>query len=227
MTRILLVEDDDRLRRALAIALRNQGHQVVQAGTQGQALLEMRRSGFDLAVIDLGLPDGSGLRVIEQLRAMDAAVPIIVLSARREPWDKVGALDLGADDYVTKPFGADELLARIRAALRRAERASGLGVRHAGGFDVDLDRKRVVDADGRDIRLTPTEWAILECLVKADGRVVPGDQLLAAVWGDRGKDKSNYLRVYMAQLRQKLEAEPRHPVHLVTVSGVGYRFLER
>lgn len=226
MSRILLVEDDDRLRRALAIALRNQGHTIIEAGSLQQAQLALPRARPDCAVIDLGLPDGSGLEVITELRSRNQLVPIIVLSARREAADKIGALDIGADDYVTKPFGADELLARIRAALRRSERTSGRGVRHTDRFDVDLDRKTVLAADGAVIQLTPTEWGILECLVNADGKVVPGPEILAEVWGDRGKDQSNYLRVYIAQLRQKLEADTRAPRHLLTVSGVGYRFAE-
>ena len=209
---------------AMAIMLRSQHHEVHEARTVHEALTHISDRGLDCAVIDLGLPDGSGLEVISSLRKINHLVPIIVLSARRQPGEKVAALDLGADDYVTKPFGVDELLARIRAALRRSDSGlsgSSLQVRE---FTVDRQSRRVLRPDGEEIRLTPTEWAVLECLVAAMGRVVASATLLAEVWGDRGLDQPHYLRVYLAQLRQKLEPDPSQPRYLLTVPGVGYRF---
>ncbi|MFA7323217.1 MAG: response regulator transcription factor [Candidatus Nanopelagicales bacterium] len=226
MTRLLLVEDDDRLRRALAIALRSKGHEVSESGTVADAIREATTTSFDCAVVDLGLPDGSGVDVISFLRGQSQTMPVIVLSARRESTDKVDALDQGADDYVTKPFGIDELLARIRAGLRRSQRTSGFGLRRTPDFVIDLDRKRVTDPSGIAIRLTPTEWGILECLVKADGQVVAAEALLADVWGARGQDQLNYVRVYIAQLRHKLEPVASEPRYIVTAPGWGYRFIE-
>lgn len=224
MSALLLVEDDDRLRGALAIMLRSLGHSVREAGSAATAASAITGQRFDCAVIDLGLPDGSGIEVIESLRRHDELVPILVLSARREPAEKVAALDAGADDFVTKPFGVDELLARIRAALRRSDAGPSGSLLRLNEFSIDVHRHRVLRASGEEIRLTPTEWSVLECLIAARGRVVAGAEILGEVWGPRGADQPHYLRVYLAQLRQKLEPDPSRPQYLITVPGVGYRF---
>lgn len=224
MSRLLLVEDDDRLRGALAILLRSHGHVVVEAGSVQEAGENVLQGKYDCAVIDLGLPDGTGNEIIRALRDADTRVVIIVLSARRLPADKVTALDVGADDYVTKPFGVDELLARIRAALRRSDSELGSPVLMLGDVAVDFHSRRVMSEGGLEIRLTPTEWSVLECLKKAGGRVVPSSELLHEVWGSRGVGQAHYVRVYLAQLRQKLEPDPGMPRYLLTVPGVGYRF---
>ncbi|EFL38646.1 DNA-binding response regulator KdpE [Streptomyces griseoflavus Tu4000] len=177
-----------------------------------------------MVVLDLGLPDMDGVEVIRELRGW-TRVPILVLSARHASDEKVQALDAGADDYVTKPFGMDELLARLRAAVRRAE-PPGDGadmVVETAGFTVDLAAKKV-NRGGKDVRLTPTEWHLLEVLVRGGGRLVAQKQLLREVWGPSYGTETNYLRVYMAQLRRKLEADPSHPKHLITEPGMGYRF---
>jgi two-component system KDP operon response regulator KdpE len=175
-------------------------------------------------VLDLGLPDMDGVEVIRGLRGW-TRVPIIVLSARHASDEKVEALDAGADDYVTKPFGMDELLARMRAAVRRAEPVSGEDdpMVVTDSFTVDLAAKKV-NRDGTDVRLTPTEWHLLEVLVRNAGRLVSQTQLLQEVWGPAYRTETNYLRVYLAQLRRKLEADPSHPRHFITEAGMGYRF---
>ncbi len=223
-TRVLLVDDEAGLARALAITLRAAGWEVRTAGDGGSALREAAAWHPDVVLLDLGLPDISGLEVIAGLRGW-SRVPIVVLSARQDGADKVDALDAGADDYVTKPFGMDELLARLRAAVRRALPAdeSGASVVLAGDLEIDLAR-RLVLRDGQEVRLTPTEWAMLEVLVRNAGRLVPRQQLLQAVWGPGYSEETNYLRVYSAQLRRKLEADPAHPRHILTHPGAGYRF---
>ncbi|MFI5956895.1 response regulator [Cryptosporangium sp. NPDC051539] len=222
MTRVLVVDDEPQLLRALRITLRARGYDVEVAAT-GKAALEAAASKRpELIVLDLGLPDLDGIEVIEGLRPWFTG-PIVVLSARQDSDDKVLALDAGADDYVTKPFGMDELLARLRAALRRAAPAPDAVVVTTGAFTVDLAAKRVT-AGGADVRLTPTEWGMLEVLVRNPGRLVPRKQLLREVWGPAYGDESNYLRVYIAQLRRKLEPDPSHPRYLITEAGMGYRF---
>ncbi|HET6684962.1 MAG TPA: winged helix-turn-helix domain-containing protein, partial [Jiangellaceae bacterium] len=176
----------------------------------------------DVVVLDLGLPDLDGVEVIRGLRGW-TRVPIIVLSARQDSHDKVVALDAGADDYMTKPFGMDELLARLRAAIRRIGPTEEEAVVAAGDLTIDLARRKVTRA-GTDVRLTPTEWGLLEVLVRAEGRMVGRQQLLHEVWGPAYNSETNYLRVYAAQLRRKLEDDPAHPRHIVTVPGMGYRF---
>ncbi len=223
MTRVLVVDDDPTLLRALTINLRARRYEVEQAAT-GRAALRAAAAGVDVVVLDLGLPDLDGVDVVAGIRGW-SQVPIIVLSAREAQSAKVDALDAGADDYVTKPFGMDELLARIRAALRRATpepQAEPLVTTET--FTVDLADHRVT-RDGADVRLTPTEWHLLEVLVHNSGRLVTQKELLAQVWGHGFEEQGNYLRVYMAQLRRKLEREPSHPRHLVTEPGVGYRFV--
>jgi len=221
--RVLVVDDEPTLVRALTIHLRARGWQVSTAA-DGRAALEAAVGWRpDVVVLDLGLPDLDGVEVIAGLRGW-TRVPIIVLSARQESEDKVIALDAGADDYVTKPFGMDELLARLRAAVRRAAPApADVPVVRAGELAVDLARKKVTRA-GADVRLTPTEWGVLEVLVRERGRLVGARQLLQEVWGPAYGTETNYLRLYLAQLRRKLEPDPAHPRHLLTEPGMGYRF---
>jgi two-component system KDP operon response regulator KdpE len=223
--RVLVVDDDQQILRALRINLTANGYQVLLAADGGAALRAAADGHPDVVVLDLGLPDMDGVEVIEGLRGW-TTVPIIVLSARVGSAHTVRALDAGADDYVTKPFGMAELLARLRAAVRRAAVATvdGEPVVDAGDFRVDLAAKRVVRADGSEVHLTPTEWGVLELLVRHRGKLVGQKELLRAVWGPNYSSETNYLRVYLAQLRRKLEPEPAHPRHLVTEAGMGYRF---
>jgi two-component system, OmpR family, KDP operon response regulator KdpE len=222
VTRVLIVEDEPQLRRALAINLRARHYEVEAVGDGASALKAASSMPPDLVIVDLGLPDMDGVEVIAGLRGW-TSVPIIVLSARDSQSQKVDALDTGADDYLTKPFGMDELLARMRASLRRSSGAADEPVVEAGSLVVDLAAKRVSRA-GADVRLTPTEWHLLEALVRRPGRLVPAAQLLAEIWGPAYVDETHYLRVYLAQLRRKLEDDPSHPRHLVTEPGMGYRF---
>ena len=222
MSRVLVVDDEPTLVRALAINLRARGWEVVTAHDGTSALKAASDKHPDVVVLDLGLPDIDGVEVIRGLRGW-TRVPIIVLSARQVSDDKVEALDAGADDYMTKPFGMDELLARLRAALRRVAPAEEQAVISAGELSVDLARKKVTRA-GNDVRLTPTEWQLLEVLVRARGKLVGRQQLLHEVWGPAYNSETNYLRVYTAQLRRKLERDPSHPRHIITEQGMGYRF---
>ena len=222
MITILLVDDDPALLSTLSLNLRARGHDVLTADT-GEAALEVAREGDpDVVVLDLGLPDLAGTEVLRQLRVW-SAVPVIVLSARHGSDDKVRALDLGADDYVTKPFGIEELMARLRAAVRRAGTAD-LDVVETDHLHIDLTA-RTVARDGTEIRLTPTEWGLLSALVTRPGRLVPQQQLLHEVWGPAYGKETHYLRVYMANLRRKLEVDPSRPQHLITEPGMGYRFV--
>jgi two-component system KDP operon response regulator KdpE len=223
VSRVLIVEDEAGLRQALAINLRARGYDVTLAGTGTEALAVAAQLPPDAIVLDLGLPDMDGNDVITGLRGWTRA-PIIVLSARSGQGDKVVALDLGADDYVTKPFGMDELLARLRVALRRAAPGEDVPLVHTPAFTVDLATKQVRTADG-PVRLTPTEWHILEMLVRHRDKLVSHRQLLQEVWGPQYATETNYLRVYMAQLRRKLEPDPPHPRYLLTEPGLGYRFV--
>ncbi|MEV0173735.1 response regulator [Streptomyces sp. NPDC050803] len=225
MTRVLVVEDDPQLVRALVINMQAR-HYGVDAAPDGATALRLaaaRRP--DVVMLDLGLPDMDGVDVIRILRGW-TRVPILVLSARRASDEKVAALDAGADDYITKPFSMDELMARLRAAVRRTQDlpvTSDSTLVTTDGFTIDLLAKRAV-RDGRDVRLTPTEWHLLEILVTNPGRLITQKQLLQEVWGVSRSSKTNYLRVYMAQLRRKLETDPAHPRYLITEPGMGYRF---
>ncbi|WP_037908804.1 response regulator [Actinacidiphila yeochonensis] len=226
MTRVLVVDDEPQLVRALVINLRAR-HYDVDAAPDGAGALRLAATHHpDVVLLDLSLPDMDGAQVIRGLRGW-TRVPIIVLSARHASKEKVQALDAGADDYVTKPFGMDELLARLRAALRRAEPGSGAPADQAvvvtESFTVDLAAKKV-RSNGADVRLTPTEWHLLEVLVRNPGRLVTQTQLLQEVWGPTYRSETNYLRVYLAQLRRKLEPDPSRPRHLITEPGMGYRF---
>ena len=224
MTRVLVVDDERGLRRALGINLKARGYEVTLAADGRSALEAASSNPPDVVVLDLGLPDIDGVTVIEGLRGWSEA-PILVLSARTGESDKVVALDAGADDYVTKPFGMDELLARLRAALRRGSPVDDAPVIETDSFTVDLAAKEVRGRDGTSIRLTPTEWQVLEVLARNAGRLVSQVQLLKEVWGPQYETESNYLRVYMAQLRRKLEPDPPRPRYLITEPGLGYRFI--
>ena len=227
---ILIVEDEPELVRALRINLRARQYNVLTAGTGREALAVAANHPPDAIILDLGLPDIDGTEVIVALRQWYHA-PIIVLSGRTSPGDKIGALDVGADDYVTKPFAMAELLARLRAVLRRDDGETGPGrVREAtiGRWLVDLAAHQVRRAgtdDARDtLRLTPTEWRILEVLLRRPGQLVGSAQLLTAVWGPGFQQRTNYLRFHMARLRRKLEDNPARPRHLLTEPGMGYRY---
>ena len=222
MTRVLVIDDEPSILRALRINLTARNYEVSTAtdGTSGLAAVSRDRP--DAVILDLGLPDMDGTEVIHGVRGW-SATPIIVLSVWGAEHQKVAALDAGADDYVTKPFGMDELLARLRAAVRRASPEPDEPVVETPGFTVDLAAKRVI-RDGADVRLTPTEWQLLEILVRNRGRLVTQKQLLQDVWGPSYGSESNYLRVYIAQLRRKLEAEPSLTKYLLTEPGMGYRF---
>jgi two-component system KDP operon response regulator KdpE len=219
--KVLVVDDEPALARALAINLRSHGWEVVTAADGRSALDAAATEHPDVVLLDLGLPDIDGTEVLAGLRGW-TKVPIVVLSARQHGEDKIEALDLGADDYVTKPFAMNELMARLRAAVRRGQEAAPETTEVvAGDLVIDLARKRVARS-GTDVRLTPTEWAFLELLARNVGRLVTREQVLREVWGPAYEHESHYLRVYAAQLRRKLEADPAHPVHLVTTPGLGY-----
>jgi len=221
-TTVLVVDDDPQILRALRIALTAHGYHV-RTAADGAEGLRAAAEHPGVVVLDLGLPDLDGTDVIKNVRGW-SDVPIIVLSARTDSTDKVQALDVGADDYVTKPFGMDELLARLRAALRRAATTEDEPVVDAGDFTIDLAAKRV-RRGGTDVHLTPTEWSIVETLARNHGRLVGRRELLRGVWGPAYHNETNYLRVYLAQLRRKLEPEPGRPRHLITEPGMGYRLV--
>ena len=223
MTRILVVDDEPQIRRALATNLRARGYEVDLApdGEAGLALAARARP--DVVVLDLGLPGIDGIEVVRGLRGW-SDVPIVVLSVRESETDKVAALDAGADDYVTKPFGMDELLARVRAVGRRRLPAAEDPVVETPDFTVDLAAKQVTRGD-EDVHLTPTEWHFVEVLVRHPGKLVSQRQLLQEVWGPEYRDETNYLRVFIANLRRKLEPDPARPRYLITEPGMGYRFV--
>ncbi len=226
MSRVLVVDDEPQILRALRVNLHARQHAVTTAGSGAEALAAAAAQPPDIVVLDLGLPDMDGVTVIRELRSW-TSVPIIVLSGRSGSQDKVEALDAGADDYVTKPFGIDELLARLRAVSRRAETGEETPCVDFGNVSVDLAASRVTRHDGdteTDVRLTPTEWRLLKVLLRYPGKLVTQRQLLAEVWGPAYTTETHYLRLYMTQLRRKLEPNPARPRHLVTESGMGYRF---
>jgi two-component system KDP operon response regulator KdpE len=223
MTRVLVVDDEPQILRTLKTNLNARGYEVLTARDGETALALAAREHPEVVILDLGLPGIDGVEVIAGLRGW-SDVPIIVLSAREQEFEKVQALDAGADDYVTKPFGMDELLARLRAAVRR-------GAPHQGEeasvvtehFSVDLAAKRVSNSVG-EVRLTPTEWHLVELLLRHEGKLMTQEFLLKEVWGPQYHEESNYLRVYMAQIRRKLEPDPSHPRYFITEPGMGYRF---
>jgi two-component system KDP operon response regulator KdpE len=223
MTRILVVDDEPQIVRALRINLRARHYDVDTAPDGATALRAASHHHPDLVVLDLGLPDMEGTDVIRGLRGW-TGVPIIVLSGRADSADKVDALDAGADDYITKPFGIDELLARIRAVTRRGQAAAESGSAIAIGDNVVDLGTRSITRDGAAVRLSPTEWRLLEYLLRHPGKLLSQRSLLHDVWGPQYLTESNYLRQYMARLRRKLELDPAHPRHLLTEPGMGYRF---
>ena len=229
MTRVLVVDDEPQILRALRINLRVRHYEVSVAANGTQALAEAARHPPDVVILDLGLPDLDGVEVIQGLRGWTSA-PIIVLSGRADSTDKVEALDAGADDYVTKPFGMDELLARIRAVGRRAAPDGEVPQVRLGELIIDLAAKRgrpaagPGQAGGTDVRLTPTEWHLLEVLLRHPGKLLSQRQLLTEVWGPGYGDAAGNLRLYMAQLRRKLEPDPARPRWLITEPGMGYRY---
>jgi two-component system KDP operon response regulator KdpE len=219
--RILVVDDEPAIRRFLRTSLTAEGYLVIEAADGTTALDTLRRNPIDVLVLDLGLPDIDGFDIIRQLRGAGSAVPIIILSSRTDESGKVQALDLGADDYVTKPFGVDELLARLRAALRhRLQQQGERPVFRSGDLTVDLVR-RIVTVGGNEVKLSPREYDVLRLLVAHAGKVLTHKFILREVWG--GDTDVQYLRIYIRALRQKIEADPERPQHIVTETGVGYR----
>jgi two-component system KDP operon response regulator KdpE len=222
MTRVLIVDDEPQILRALRINLHARGYEVHTAVDGAQALHVAASAHPDLMVLDLGLPDMDGVEIIRKLREW-TPIPIVVLSGRADSRDKVDALDAGADDYVTKPFSVDELLARIRAVGRRHAGPQPASTR-IGGFTVDLANHRITGENGDTVHLTRIEWQLIEMFVAEPGKLFSHRQLLQRVWGPTYHSQSQYLRQYMAQLRRKLEADPARPRHLITEPGMGYRF---
>ena len=220
--KLLIADDDPQMIRALRITLGAKGYDVVTASDGKEALDAAIREHPDILVIDLGMPGLTGVEVIQAIRGW-SDLPILVVSGRSESWDKVEALDAGADDYVTKPFSADELLARIRALSRRVPATAGEPVTTFGDVTVDL-AARVVTRAGDAVRLTPTEWRLLEVLLRNPGRLVSRETLLTEVWGPQYTTDTGYLRLYLSQLRKKLEPDPGAPRYLLTEAGMGYRF---
>ena len=221
MSRVLVVDDDEILQRTLRINLRARGHEVLLAATGKQALTSMLADQPELVLLDLGLPDLDGVEVLRRIRHR-SAVPVIVLSARQEADDKVEALDEGADDYVSKPFSMDELMARVRVALRRTSSENPPDTFAVDGLVLDFAENRAT-RDGAEFHLTPTEWRMLAELARHAGRVVPHEKLLVAVWGPEYGRENHYLRVFANQIRRKIEPDPAAPRHLINEPGLGYR----
>jgi len=219
---ILVIEDEEALRRFLIPTLAGQSYQVLAAATGSEGLAMARSHNPDLVLLDLGLPDMDGMAVLKDIRTWSRR-PVVILSARNQERDKVRALDLGADDYLTKPFGAAELLARLRVALRHTLQAEvSQPVISGGALRIDLEQ-REVSLEGQVVKLTPLEYRLLEALVRRNGKVATHGQLLVEVWGPGGEGNTHYLRIYMAMLRKKLEADPTRPRHFITEPNVGYR----
>jgi two-component system KDP operon response regulator KdpE len=221
--KLLLVEDDDSLRRVLRTSLSSEGYQIVEARGVTEAMSVARSHNPDLVLLDLGLADGDGLGFLQEYRKWSRR-PVVVLSARRREVEKVRALDAGADDYVSKPFGTQELAARLRAALRRSpsRETAGSSVVESPGLRIDLELRKVA-ADGVEVHLTDIEWRILEVLARKAGRICTHEQILREVWGPGHTHLVHYVRIYMRSLRHKLETEPARPVRILTETGVGYR----
>jgi two-component system KDP operon response regulator KdpE len=220
---ILIVEDEPEIRRFLRSALAAEGYRIVESANARRGTIDAGTHKPDLAIVDLGLPDRDGREVIRAIRSW-SSMPILVLSARAQEHSKIQALDAGADDYVTKPFGVGELLARVRAALRHAARSPSGQVLRLGEATIDLEKRRAVRG-GSEVHLTPIEFRLLGCLAKHLGMVVTHRQLLREVWGPSHVEHTHYLRIYLKQLRDKLEADPVRPKYLITETGVGYRLL--
>ena len=223
--RILVVDDEKQIRRMLRAALEGYGYDIAEAASGHEGLSQTSIFHPDVIILDLGLPDIDGIEVIERLREW-TQVPVIVLSVREHEDDKIKALDVGADDYVTKPFSMGELLARLRAALRRTAGSENEPILTFGELSVDIAHRNV-SVRGEEVKLTPTEYEVLKYLAQQAGRVVTHRQLLKAVWGSNYQEHSQYLRVYVGQLRRKLEVDPSQPVYIITEPGVGYRLVTR
>ncbi len=223
--RILIVDDERQIRRMLETALTGLGYDVAQASSGHDGLNQAAIFHPDLIILDLGLPDFDGVEVVSRLREW-TEVPIIILSVREQESDKIKALDAGADDYITKPFRMGELLARIRVALRHTVKTEGEPLLSFGELTVDLSHRKVI-LKGEELKLTPTEYEILKYLALQSGKVVTHKQLLRAVWGPNYQDQTHYLRIYVGQLRRKLETDPSQPLYILTEAGVGYRMKER
>ncbi len=223
IARILIVDDEPQMRRLLKVALTAYGYSVSEAATGQEGMEQAALLGPDLIVLDLTLPDLDGLEVIKRLREWTQA-PVIILSVREQEGDKITALDAGANDYVTKPFGMGELLARIRNALRHVENAETEPILSFGDLTLDLTQ-RLASVSGKEIRLTPTEYKLLKTLAVNSGKVLTHTQLLRMVWGSSCTEEVHYLRVFVKRLRNKIEQNPSHPVHIITEPCVGYRFL--
>ncbi len=221
--RILIVDDEKQIRRMLKAALEGYGYDISEAASGHEGLSQVSIFHPDIVILDLGLPDLDGIEVIKRLREW-TQVPVIVLSVREHEDDKINALDAGADDYVTKPFSMGELLARLRVALRRAAGSEDEPVLAFGELSLDLSH-RSVTLKGEEVKLTPTEYEVLKFLAQNAGRVVTHRQLLIAIWGSNYQDESQYLRVYIGQLRRKIEADPSRPAYIITEPGVGYRLV--
>ncbi|MBD8162990.1 two-component system response regulator KdpE [Erwinia persicina] len=226
MSTILIVEDEKEIRRFLRVALEGEGFRVVDADTLSRGLIEAATRKPELVILDLGLPDGDGTRFIREVRQW-SSMPVIVLSARSDEQDKISALDAGADDFLSKPFGVGELLARVRVAMRHRPQQGNDGPAaevNFGNIRVDIAARRVM-REGADLHLTPIEFRLLVSLINHPGKVMTQRQLLTQVWGPNAVEHSHYLRIYMGHLRQKLESDPARPQHLLTETGVGYRFM--
>ena len=223
--RILVIDDEKQIRRMLKTALTGFGYDIAEASSGQEGLNQTTMFHPDLIVLDLGLPDFDGTEVVRRLREW-TQIPIIILSVREQEQDKIRALDAGADDYITKPFGMGELLARIRVALRHAAKTEDEPVLTFGELTVDLAHRRVILRE-EDLKLTPTEYEILKHLALHAGKVVTHRQLLKAIWGPNYQEETHYLRIYIGQLRRKIEADPSQPTYIVTESGVGYRLMTR
>ena len=223
MSTILLVEDEPEIRRFLRASLGAEGYRIVEADTGRRGAIGAATHKADLAIVDLGLPDFDGKEVIRRIREW-SSMPIVVLSARAQERSKIDALDAGADDYITKPFGVGELLARVRAALRHAARSPTGATLSLANVRIDLEKRRATRA-GEEIRLTPIEFRLLACLAKHLGMVVTHRQILTEVWGPSHAEQTHYLRIYVKQLRDKLEDDPVQPRYLLTETGVGYRLV--
>ncbi|WP_336797490.1 two-component system response regulator KdpE [Erwinia aphidicola] len=226
MVTILIVEDEKEIRRFLRLALEGEGFRVVDADTLSRGLIEAATRKPELTILDLGLPDGDGSQFIREIRQW-SSMPVIVLSARSDEQDKIAALDAGADDFLTKPFGVGELMARVRVALRHrpAQSSDCLSAQVTfGSVSVDIATRRVT-RHGEELHLTPIEFRLLVSLLNHPGKVMSQRQLLTQVWGPNAVEHSHYLRIYMGHLRQKLEHDPAQPQHLITETGVGYRFI--
>lgn len=221
--RVLVIDDEPQIRKLLRVSLSAYGYVLDEAGTGGEAINRTAIFKPDIVIIDLGLPDMDGKDAIKAIRDW-SRVPIIILSARDQEQEKIAALDAGADDYVSKPFGVGELMARMRVSLRRSAASDDAAVITCGGLTIDLTLRRVV-VDGREVRLTPTEYEILKVLAQNAGRVLTHKQLLKAVWGHAYNEDMHYIRVYIGQLRHKIEVDSAQPRYIITESGIGYRLM--